>query len=160
LGDGLRVWKQVGTGQNAVRTYFLFDGSRPVVELNSTGTTVKAVNTFGANGLLSRSVPGASNSFYTFDPQGSVCQRFGSTGTLLSSDEYDAYGALQSQTPAGVGDVFGYGAQYGYYTDPEDGLVLLTNRYYDPGTGRFLNRDPLGQAGGANPLSFPSCLSL
>jgi RHS repeat-associated protein len=119
-----------------------------------TGAVIQAVNTFGANGLLSRSVPGTSNSFYTFDPQGNVCQRFSSTGNLLSSDEYDAYGALQSQSPNGVGDVFGYGAQYGYYTDPEDGLVLLTNRYYDPGTGRFLNRDPLGQAGGANQYGY------
>jgi uncharacterized protein RhaS with RHS repeats len=28
--------------------------------------------------------------------------------------------------------------------------VLLTNRYYDPGTGRFLNRDPISYAGGMN----------
>ena len=90
-GDGLRAWKQAGPNPSS-RTYFLFDGSQPVVELNSLGTVIKAVNTFGANGLLSRSVPGTSNSFYTFDPQGNVCQRFGSTGTLLSSDEYDAYG--------------------------------------------------------------------
>jgi RHS repeat-associated protein len=117
--------------------------------MDSLGTVIKAVNTFGANGLLSRWTP-TSNTFYTFDPQGSVCQRFDRTGNRLSSDMYDSYGALQSQTPSGVGDVFGYGAQYGAYTDPEDGLVLLTNRYYDPGTGRFLNRDPLGQAGGAN----------
>ena len=46
--------------------------------------------------------------------------------------------------------MFGYGAQWGYYTDVETGLLLLTNRYYDPGTGRFLNRDPIGSAGGLN----------
>jgi putative toxin of predicted polymorphic toxin system len=34
--------------------------------------------------------------------------------------------------------------------DQETGLLLLTNRYYDPGTGRFLTRDPLGSAGGMN----------
>jgi RHS repeat-associated protein len=47
-------------------------------------------------------------------------------------------------------DPFGYGAQWGYYTDVETGLVALTYRYYDSGTGRFLNRDPIGTSGGMN----------
>jgi uncharacterized protein RhaS with RHS repeats len=32
--------------------------------------------------------------------------------------------------------------------------LLLTNRYYDSGTGRFLTRDPIGTAGGTNLYSF------
>jgi RHS repeat-associated protein len=40
--------------------------------------------------------------------------------------------------------------QWGNYTDPETGLLCLGQRYYDPGTGRFLNRDPIGYAGGIN----------
>ena len=79
-----------------------------------------------------------------------MCQRFDPHANLRSSDEYDAWGMLQGQSPAGVGDVYGYGAQWGCRTDQETGLLLLTNRYYDPGTGRFLSRDPLGQAGGLN----------
>jgi len=46
--------------------------------------------------------------------------------------------------------VFGAGAQYGYYTDNASGYLLLTHRYYDPGTGRFITRDPIGYAGGIN----------
>ena len=42
-------------------------------------------------------------------------------------------GGLSAQTP------FGYA---GGYTDPT-GLVYLIGRYYDPGTGQFLNVDPL-----------------
>jgi RHS repeat-associated protein len=150
-GDGLRVWKQNGT-DTSTRVYYLFDGSQPVVEEDSTGTVLKAANTFGANGLLSRNVSGTST-FYSFDPQGNVCQRFNSAGTVLSTDMYDAYGAVQ-RTPSGTTDVFGFGAQAGYYTDPETGLLLLTNRYYDPGTGRFLTWDPIGAAGGANFYRF------
>jgi RHS repeat-associated protein len=45
---------------------------------------------------------------------------------------------------------FGFGAQWGYYTDSETNLVLLTNRYYDPARGRFLTRDPAGYGGGIN----------
>jgi len=33
-------------------------------------------------------------------------------------------------------------------------LLLLTHRYYDPATGRFLNRDPIGSAGGVNLYSY------
>ena len=44
----------------------------------------------------------------------------------------------------------GFGGQYGYYTDRETGLVLMGHRYYDPGTGRFLTRDPIGYGGGMN----------
>lgn len=47
-------------------------------------------------------------------------------------------------------DPFGYGAQWGYYTDRESGLQLLTHRYYDPQAGRFVTRDPSGYAGGFN----------
>ena len=46
-----------------------------------------------------------------------------------------------------------FSGQWGYYTDYETGpgnsvagssLLLLTHRYYDPATGRFVNRDPDG----------------
>ena len=36
----------------------------------------------------------------------------------------------------------------------ETGLLCLTHRYYDPGTGKFLNRDPIGYQGGANLYGF------
>jgi len=48
----------------------------------------------------------------------------------------------------------GIGGQYGYYTDTETGLVLMTHRYYDAGKGRFINRDPIGAAGGINLYGF------
>ncbi|MEM5768882.1 MAG: RHS repeat-associated core domain-containing protein [Bacillota bacterium] len=42
------------------------------------------------------------------------------------------------------------GAQWGYYTDTETGLILCTHRYYDPANGRWLTRDPIGYDGGVN----------
>jgi hypothetical protein len=68
-GDGQRGWKSGAGGT----TYFVYDGSLPLLELNAS-STVTAVNTFGANGLLSRRESGSST-FYTFDPQGNVAQR-------------------------------------------------------------------------------------
>jgi RHS repeat-associated protein len=84
--------------------------------------------------------------FYTFDERGNVAERLDGNGNLLSADMYDAY-ASQS-------DPFGFGAQAGYYTDAETGLVLCGHRYYDPSTGRFLTRDPLGYAGGLDLYAY------
>jgi type VI secretion system secreted protein VgrG len=95
------------------------------------------------NGTLGTSV------YYSFDASGNVAQRMSQAPAVLSSHVYDAYGAGQS-TPAVANEPFGYGAQWGYYTDGETGLVALTYRYYDAGTGRFLNRDPSGYGGGIN----------
>jgi len=108
-------------------------------------TSVIATNTFGINGLVSRNDSAGTN-FYAFDPQGSTAERVDSSGTLVSSDCYNAWGTIATTASAAV--VFGYIAQWGYYTDAETGLVLCTHRYYDPAHGRWLTRDPIGYAGG------------
>lgn len=113
------------------------------------GGDVTAVNTFGANSLVSRNT-GAGSTFYTFDAQGSVAQRLGSGQAVLSSDLYDGYGSVLS----GGGDVFGFGGQWGYYTDAGTGLVLMTHRYYDPQAGRFLTRDRISYNGGVNLYAY------
>ena len=101
---------------------------------------------FGAWGLVSRNPTGSGTAFYAFDQRGNVAQRVNGSGTLLSTDVYDAYGKKRS----GPADVFGFGGQGGYYTDGETGLILCTHRFYDPQQGRFLTRDPIGYAGGIN----------
>ena len=65
---------------------------------------------------------------------------------MTSTDLYDAFGKKR----AGPADVVGFGGQAGYYTEAETGLVLCTNRHYNPQTGRFLTRDPMGYGGGVN----------
>ena len=141
-GNGLRIWK-LSAGN---KTYFLYDGEQPVSEYSGSGTLL-AVNTTGASGLVSRHTS-AGSTFYTFDERGNISQRLSSIGTVASSDLYDAYGSRTGT--AAQADPFGYGAQAGYYTDTETGLVLCTHRYYDPAAGRWLTRDPIGYAGGVN----------
>lgn len=52
---------------------------------------------------------------------------------------YDVFGALRAQT--GTSDT--YWGFAGEQTDEATGFQYLRARYYDPGTGRFLTRDPL-----------------
>jgi len=111
---------------------------------------------FGAQGLVSRNtqtngLSSASTLWYAFDERGNVSQRTGGNGGVASSDLYDAFGNV---TSTGGPDVFGFGGQAGYYTDTETGLILCTNRHYDPQQGRFLTRDPIGYGGGINLYSY------
>lgn len=144
-GDGLRAKKQTSSGI----TYFLYDGTNPVVELDATGSVI-ATNTFSSRGLLSRRVSTVSV-LYVFDSEGNVAQRTGPTANVLSDHLFDAHGFSLSVSST---EPFGYKAQFGYYTDNETGIQLLTHRYYDASTGRFLTRDPIGYAGGINLYSY------
>src|SRR5262249_45047009 len=134
-------WKQNATA----RTYFFYDGINPVVELDASGNII-ATTTFGATGLVSRQSSSASF-FYSFDSEGNISQRSDSNGTVLSNHLFDAHGSILSGSAP---EPFAYKAQVGYYTDNETGVQLLTHRYYDPNTGRFLTRDPLSYSGGIN----------
>ncbi|HEY3265618.1 MAG TPA: RHS repeat-associated core domain-containing protein [Armatimonadota bacterium] len=144
-GNGLRTKRK----QGSVTTYYLYDGMVPVVELNAAGT-VKAVNTFGANGLVSRWTPAAGTTFYEFDAHGNVANYNKADGSTTRMG-FDAYG--QAQAAMAGDEVFGYQAQWGGYTDSV-GLVLMGYRYYDPSTGRFVTRDPIGYRGGINLYAY------
>jgi RHS repeat-associated protein len=144
--DGARAWKQTAAG----RTYFLYDGFMPVVELGADGT-VAATNSFGVAGVTSRRT-GAQSVFYSLDAQGNVSERLDAGANVLSAYLFAAHGGpLTAPAPD---DPFGYKAQWGYYTDQETGLILCTFRYYDPSGGRFLTRDPAGYDGGVNLYAY------
>ena len=148
-GDGHQVYKQAS---GAPQSYYkLYDGDTLVgLYLHNDNTIpqlfLTSTMTFGADGLVSAHNASGTATFYTFDERGNVAQRVNASGTVTSTDLYDAYG---SGTPGG-GDVFGYGGQAGYYTDVETGLILCTHRFYDPQAGRWLTRDPIGYQGGVN----------
>jgi RHS repeat-associated protein len=140
-GDGLRA----KTVTSAGTTYFIYDGEVMLAEMNCSGT-LTAVSTWGAGGLATRTTSGGTT-FYTFDPQGSVAQRLNGSGSVMTTDVFDAHGNGAS---TGTTDCYGYCAQGGYYSDSASGLQLLSLRFFDPSRGRFITRDPIGTAGGVN----------
>jgi RHS repeat-associated protein len=88
---------------------------------------------------------------YQFDPQGNATHLMDDDGLVVAHLAYDAWGQRMSgnnPTP------YGYKGQWGYYTDGETGVLLLTHRYLDPATGRFLTRDPIGVEGGINLYAY------
>jgi RHS repeat-associated protein len=75
--------------------------------------------------------------------------------TLFSSAVAGLACDVQWSSPFECADTpYGYKGQWGYYTDGETGLLLLTHRYLDPAMGRFLTRDPIGFEGGINLYAY------
>ena len=154
-GDGQRAWKQNSSG---ARTYFLYDGSEPVCEMNSSGN-LTAVNDFGADGVWARHTQ-TTDWFYTFDPQGCLSQKISRSGSVMCSSVFNAQGH-EATTDTHPDPFSGYGGQWGYYADWETSgdnggscLYLLGHRFYDPNAGRFINRDPIGYRGGVNVYAY------
>jgi RHS repeat-associated protein len=85
--------------------------------------------------------------FYHADHQGSIRQITDSSGQVVNAYEYDAYGQITSSVE-GIVNPYTY---TGREQDAESGLLFYRLRTYDPHTGRFLQRDPIGfEAGDTN----------
>ncbi|MEQ1821934.1 MAG: RHS repeat-associated core domain-containing protein [Fimbriimonadaceae bacterium] len=147
--DGLRAWKQNNAG---VRTYFLYDGGNPIIEMDSSGNTAN-LNVFAPDGLIARK-EGSTWTYYTFDAQGNVVHKLNSSNQPTAARLLDAWGAgVETTLPRNI-DPWGYNAKWGYYYDRETSLYYCQNRMYDASTGRWLNRDPIGAAGGVNVYGY------
>jgi RHS repeat-associated protein len=66
--------------------------------------------------------------------------RSGATGYSTANwKSYDVWGGERAST--GSGSMFGYCGNLGHPTDPENGLIYMRARFYEPWTGRFLSED-------------------
>lgn len=82
-------------------------------------------------------------------------------GRIVASYEYGPFGEkvrawVDPTLPTATKDIlaarsFRFSTKF---TDVESGLVYYGYRYYDPSLGRFINRDPIGESGGANLYGF------
>ena len=89
---------------------------------------------------------GATTFFYHQDGLGTVTDLTDSVGATAKSYAYDAYGNILD-SPGAVDQPYTY---TGRELDQETGLYYYRARYYDAGTGRFLQKDPIGIQGGIN----------
>ena len=132
-------------------TYYLYDGDALIAEVDASANQVTRSYTWGADGLVSDHA-GTQSRFYLFDALGNARSLLDPNGNLLTSVAYTAYG-----TPIGTplpSTPFGWQGQAGCYSDSESGLVYMRTRYYAPGLGRFVCRDPIGFAGGINLYAY------
>ena len=88
--------------------------------------------------------------YYHQDGLNSVKKLTDSTGTVVASYDYDAWGNLTTTLPS-IANPFTY---TGREWDKETGLYYYRARYYDAKVGRFISKDPIGLAGGINQFAY------
>jgi RHS repeat-associated protein len=105
----------------------------------------------GIGGLLARTAAG-SHAYYHADGNGNVTCLLATNKSLAARYVYDPYGNLLSQygTLADA-NVYRFSSKEFH---PRSGLYYYLYRWYDPRVQRWVNRDPIGEIGGANLFSF------
>ena len=101
--------------------------------------------------------------YYGHDQYGSTRLLTDATGAVAATFTYDPYGNLTAHTGTADTPL----RWNGQYQDGDTGLYYLRARYYDPTTGQFLTRDPLGALtqnaygyAGSDPLNAADPLGL
>jgi RHS repeat-associated protein len=119
-------------------TRFLYDGLDLIQEIDGRGQTL-ASYTFapGIDRPLAMA-KGGQLYFFLADRDGSILAITDRQGRVVSSYEYDAFGAMRA-TREGVTSPFGF---TGREFDRATQLNYHRARYYDPAIGRFLSPDP------------------
>jgi RHS repeat-associated protein len=111
----------------------------------------------GVGGLLAvtrhaRGDQPAESYWATSDLNGNVIGLLATSSTKTAVYDYDPFGQpiRVNEPEAGLNPV----RFSSKYTDAETGLCYYGFRYYQPETGRWLSRDPLGERGGKNLYQF------
>ncbi|MBI4664768.1 MAG: hypothetical protein HY735_38760 [Verrucomicrobia bacterium] len=109
----------------------------------------------GIGDLLARSQNVSATSdhnYYHADGSGNVTAMVNSAQKLVAKYLYDPYGrVLASSGPLAEANLYRYSSKEAHELS---GLVDFGRRFYDPSLQRWLNHDPLGEAGGINLYGF------
>ncbi|MCP3935356.1 MAG: RHS repeat protein, partial [Actinomycetia bacterium] len=145
MGGGLALPHLVSDSQGQVISGYVFAGDQPFMRLTPTG-----------------------GEYYLRDALGNVVAKTDPSGSVVATFSYGAFGTLRSTTgsdptaSAAGGDFRFHGA----WLEQQTGIYRMGVRDYDPGSGLFLSRDPLGfvyqrpetahlyQFASANPVLF------
>jgi RHS repeat-associated protein len=167
---GRRVQKIVKQWSTTTQTYvetnrvsFIYQGWNLIAEIDAAGN-LRRTHTWGTD--LSGSEQGAggvggllfSKDFITnqttaplYDGNGNVLGMVDlATGQAVSRYEYGPFGEPLRSDPNDK-NPFRFSTKY---TDIETGLSYYGYRFYNPATGSWLSRDPIGESGGINLYGF------
>jgi RHS repeat-associated protein len=97
---------------------------------------------------------GAFTKYYHGDQIGTTRFLTNSTGGKIDADVYTAFGERVAGAASAAYDRYGYAGAYGYQAHTDFPFLHVGHRYYDPSTGRFLQRDPIGLQGGNNVYAY------
>ncbi len=90
---------------------------------------------------------GSTTYFLAYDQVGSLRAVADSLGTVVKQIDYDSFGNILNDTNQDLKIPFGFA---GGLHDRDTGLVRFGYRDYDPDTGRWTAKDPIGFKGGTD----------
>jgi len=157
--DGLGRLASISDGTTT--RHMVYDGMHVVGEVDSAGALRKRY-TYGPgiDNLLAMTLYGGETNTYYFltDHLGSVSALVDADGRIVEQYRYDAWGRVTVYDDAGNPIMASQynnrhlfqGREYSWST----GLYNFRARWYDPITGRWLSKDPIGISGGLNQYAF------
>jgi RHS repeat-associated protein len=142
--------QRVGKIEDGVQTNYLIDpnGVLPQVlaEMDENGDLL-AFYVYDGVGLVAKVTPANAYFFYHYDGLGNTVAIMDSNGNIVNAYAYSPYGLVGSQET--IENSFQYVGRFGVMAEG-NGLYFMRARYYDPQVGSFINKDPIGYAGGMN----------
>jgi len=143
---GRRIEKNI-SGQ--ITTKYLYDREDIIMEYaaiipTNTNITTKYIHGPGIDEPLSM-IRNNKTYYYHADALGSITRMTDQNGNTVQTIKYDTFGNIKSiSNPLIIQPYAWTGREF----DIESGFYYLRNRYYDPRTGRFISKDPIGFGGG------------
>jgi RHS repeat-associated protein len=156
----------------AAKVGFLYHDWNLLQEVNLAGSSPATLRSYywgldmsgtfqGAGGVggllasgLNHTLTTYDSAFYVADANGNVSDLAWSYGGFAAHYEYDAFGNAFPEGQLATANPFRFSTKY-TETDAatggnETGLLYYGFRYYNPSTGRWPSRDPIGERGGNN----------
>ena len=130
---------------NGASTSYLYDGWNVVQEQGNGAVSANLLTGLGLDELISRG--GAT---FLTDALGSGMALYAGGSSVQAAYGYDPYGVVSATGNEGGNSYKFTGREQSGIT----GLILLRNRHYNPGWGRFVSEDPIGLRGGINLYAY------
>ena len=126
----------------------VFDGLDTVQERGESNQVLAQLTRDGnIGGVLSRKV-GANTAFFSYDGNGNVTLLRDAQANSVGRYRYDGFGnALEVTGSVALENVHRFSTKE---LHAPSGLYYYGFRFYSPALGRWINRDPIGEAGGVN----------
>lgn len=164
-------WSGSSFSGTASHKLFLYDSKRMIAEVGFSGTTPSLAKSYywgldlagWRDGRSMESAGGIGGLWLVKSGTNAYHPMYDAVGNVigLSTIMYNQKAATYEYTPfGGLMADYGSGASQNpfrfstKYRDEETGLIDFGYRFYNPETGRWLNRDPIGELGGVNLYAF------
>ncbi len=140
---GRRLWKDIG----GTRTYYFYADEGLIAEYDANGTEIRTYgytpdSTWTTDPLFLKQ--GVEYYFYQNDHLGTPQKLVAMNGAVVWAATYTAFGKATVDIETVTNNL----RFPGQYEDVETGLHYNWFRYYDPGNGRYVQKDPIGFFGG------------